>query len=104
MTIQAIDAQDLANLLKSQNIRLIDVREKDEFSDERIAGAQSLPLSTFRPDALGAGSASMTVFYCAGGVRSLRAVTACEAARLDVHTHLKGGLRAWKAAGLPTER
>ncbi|EGF89214.1 rhodanese domain-containing protein [Asticcacaulis biprosthecium C19] len=52
------------------------------------------------PDAKG----KRVVLQCAGGVRSVRALEACQAAGLDITDHLAGGIKAWHAAGLPIVR
>ena len=88
--------------LDAGDILLIDVREPHEFDAERIQGAVTYPLSTFAPNALPSEEGKYLVLSCAGGVRSVRAAEACEAAGLDVDHHLAGGINAWKAAGLPT--
>ncbi len=82
---------------------LIDVREPYEFEAERIAGALNYPLSSFDPADLPIEPGQRVILSCAGGVRSVTALNACEAAGLDLHEHLSGGLRAWKTAGLATE-
>jgi rhodanese-related sulfurtransferase len=63
-----------------------------------------MPLSGFDPAALPGGDATRVVFHCAGGKRSALAVARCRAAGVPADTHLRGGLAAWKAAGLPTQR
>ena len=95
---------EVKQALDSGEIRLIDVREPYEFVSERIAGAENFPLSSFDPSALPEAGGKQVVLSCAGGVRSLKAMDQCLMAGLDVHHHLAGGLNAWKAAGLPTER
>jgi rhodanese-related sulfurtransferase len=82
-------------------IILVDVREPNEIAAERIPGAQSMPLSQFNPAALPKGEVVLT---CLGGKRSTMAVSRCRQAGVPVNTHMRGGLSAWKAAGLPTTR
>lgn len=94
---------ELQAALASGEIALIDVRESYEFDAERIPGSLNFPLSTFDPAALPTDGKVM-VLSCAGGVRSLRAMGQCQLAGLDVTHHLGGGINAWKAAGLPTQR
>ncbi|MFZ3005730.1 MAG: rhodanese-like domain-containing protein [Phenylobacterium sp.] len=88
--------------LDAQEILLIDVREPAEFAEERIPGAQNVPLSTFDPAALPDAGGKTIVLQCAGGKRSAMAVGKCQEANQVIQTHLAGGLMAWKAAGLPT--
>ena len=94
--------QQVKTGLDGQQILLIDVREADEFSVEKIAGALNVPLSRFNPATLPEAGAKTIVLQCAGGKRSAMAVDMCRKANQLTETHLAGGLAAWKAAGLPT--
>lgn len=97
-----LSPMEVKALLDADRITLIDVREPHEYSAERIPGALLFPLSTFNvADLPLASDARPLVFHCGAGVRSARAVAACEAAGLPHHRHLQGGMGAWKAAGLP---
>jgi rhodanese-related sulfurtransferase len=102
MTIENLEARDVARWLAERSIVLIDVREPAEFAAERIHGALLYPLSTFDPLVLRDLGDRRLVFHCGTGMRSAKAVAACQAAGLRVESHLKGGIQAWKAAGLPT--
>lgn len=87
--------------LKAGEIILVDVREPNEYENERIPGALLLPLSTFDPAALPTGQGRQVVLHCAAGGRSAKALQACVATGVDVKAHLDGGIGAWKSAGLP---
>lgn len=93
---------EVHDLLAAGKIALVDVRENGEHEGERIAGAILCPLSSFDPAKLPDTGGKPVVFHCAGGVRSARAVDACQHAGLPHDAHMAGGLSAWKAAGLPT--
>lgn len=98
-----LDPDQVHAALKKREIVLVDVREPHEHQAERIAGAVNLPLSRFDAKALSP-DGRMAVLHCAGGVRSAQALDRCRRAGVDVRRHLKGGINAWKAAGLPTQR
>lgn len=103
--IHNMTPHEVADALRANEIVLIDVREDNEFAAEHIAGALSYPLSRLEPSKLpSANEGQYLVFSCAGGVRSVKAVTHCAQHGLCVEHHLAGGLNAWKAAGLPTVR
>jgi rhodanese-related sulfurtransferase len=102
MTIRNLEPAEVARWLSEGAITLIDVREPAEYAAERIHGALLYPLSTFDPRALPDTEGRMIVFQCGSGMRSAKAVAACEAAGLPHDSHLKGGIQAWKAAGFPT--
>lgn len=97
-----LSPQEVHKMLKEGSIALIDVREKDEHTSERIHGAVLCPLSSFDPHKLPDCGDKPVVFHCAGGVRSAKAVSKCLSAGLPHGAHLAGGLSAWKSAGLPT--
>jgi rhodanese-related sulfurtransferase len=95
-----LDPQEVAKRLAAGEIRLIDVREPAEYEAARIEGAELYPLSAFDPSTL-ATSDKPIVFHCGVGGRSARAVEACLDSGIANNMHLRGGIRAWIAAGLP---
>ncbi len=99
-----INSRDLHRLLTEGAALVIDVREPGEYAAERIAGALNLPLSRFDPAQIPDAPGQTIVLQCAGGGRSATALGRCAQAGAAIDTHLAGGLAAWKAAGLPTER
>jgi rhodanese-related sulfurtransferase len=102
MSINEVAPQTVAKLLEKGEALLIDVREPNEFAAERIEGALLFPLSTFDPAQVPACHCREVIFHCGTGMRSRKALSLCQAAGLDVHSHMAGGLKAWRAAGLPT--
>jgi rhodanese-related sulfurtransferase len=102
--IKNLDPKDVARLLKQDAIVLVDVREPNEYAAQRIAGAKLVPLSSFDPHSLPESGGRAIVFHCGVGGRSAKAVAACQAAGLAIDSHMKGGIQAWMAAGLPVER
>lgn len=99
-----LEPDAVQDLMQRGEIVLVDVREPQEHAAERIPGAVSMPLSAFDPAALPGGDPSRVVFHCGIGKRSAMAVERAVQAGVPVHRHLRGGLNAWKAAGLPTEQ
>ena len=102
MSIENLEPADVARWLAERSIVLIDVREPQEYAAERIHGALLYPLSTFDPLVLRDLGDRKIVLHCGSGMRSAKALAACEAAGVAIASHLKGGIQAWKAAGLPT--
>ena len=102
MSIENLSPADVAAKLKQGAIVLIDVREPNEYAAERIHGALLFPLSTFDPALLPDDGKRPIVFQCGSGMRSGKAVAACQAAGISHNAHMAGGIMAWKAAGLPT--
>jgi rhodanese-related sulfurtransferase len=99
-----IDPTDLLTRLERGECILVDVREADEYARERIAGARLVPLS--RLDAHGLpelAPGQQLVLYCASGTRCREAAMKLRGAGAGEVLVLRGGLGAWKAAGLETE-
>jgi len=94
---------EVHDLLKRQQIVLIDVREPAEYAAERIHGALMYPLSTFDPAFLPTDHDRSVVFHCAGGMRSMTAAVQ-RLTQAGKATHMKGGIAAWKASGFATVR
>ena len=102
MSLRELDPKTALEAVQSNKAILIDVREPREYASERIQGALLFPLSTFDPAALPVDQTREMVFHCGSGKRSADAVARCQAAGLAVGTHVRGGLMAWKQAGLST--
>lgn len=85
------------------SILLVDVREPNETTAERIPGAALAPLQSFDPAALPDPAGRRLVFSCRSGQRSQKALALAQAAGLDYEEHMAGGILGWKDAGFPTE-
>ncbi len=100
MTPSEISVQDLAAL--GPSVRVVDVREPDEWEEGHIAHAVHVPLGSV-PDRVDAFDGSPTYVVCRSGGRSARA---CEYLAqehgLDV-VNVTGGTLAWIAAGYEVE-
>jgi len=101
--VRDLTAEEVADGLHAGEIVLVDVREPTETAIERIPGTVLLPLSTFDPADLPDPAGRSLVFSCASGIRSIKACEIAQAAGLPYDAHLAGGIKAWKAAGYPTE-
>ena len=104
MTITDLTTQDVAAGLADGSLLLVDVREPHEFAAGHIPGSVLVPLSSFDAADVPVNSGRRVVFYCAAGVRSVRAVEMAQRAGLPLDTHYKGGFKAWASAGMPIAR
>ena len=95
-----VTAADTAS--RAGRLRLVDVREPDEFAAGHPAGAVNVPLASL-PGALGRLPDGPIAFTCRSGARSLRATQAAHAAGRSDVSNVTGGYIAWEKAGLPTE-
>ncbi len=104
--IREVSVDEVNRVLKEQRpVRLIDVREPDEFSGGRIPGAMHIPrgfLELRIEDK--AKREEEVILYCAGGTRSaLAARTLIEMGYQNVVSMI-GGYNRWTDSGLPTEK
>ncbi len=103
VSVVELDPADVHTMVTRGEAHLVDVREDAEHRAERIDGAVCLPLSRFDPAALPSG-ASVVIFHCLSGKRSAMAAMQCQRAGVAEVRNMRGGIAAWKAAGLPTRR
>lgn len=97
------DVRTLVQQMKQdKRVRVIDIREREEFEQGYIPGAKFIPrgyleldIETFEPD-----RDAPIVIYCAAGVRSLLAGKALQEMGYTDVASLAGGFLAWKNAGL----
>lgn len=99
-----LEPATVQNMLDSGEAILVDVREEEEFAEERIAGSLLLPMSDFEVENWPSVPGKTIIISCLGGVRSAAVARKLMASGHKWATHLKGGLNAWKDSGLPTER
>ena len=101
-TLFEITPQEAWELFQAGQAIIIDVREPSEYAVERIRGALLSPIATLNPTALPDGKGGKRIiFHCASGARSARAAALYLDAGRQEATHIKGGIIAWKQAGLP---
>lgn len=98
-----LDPEAVDGMLRSGEAVLVDVREDEEFAEERIPGSVLYPMSDFDIDTWPQFPGKTIVISCLGGVRSKAIANKLIAAGQPWAMHLKGGLNAWKDAGLVTE-
>lgn len=99
--IAPIEAQDLIR----KGAVLVDIREGMELGAGVIPGAVHAPLSQLPRQQLDLSHHGGVVFHCkSGGRTSMNAVLLGEKAMGCEAYLLKGGIDAWRAAGLPVEK
>jgi rhodanese-related sulfurtransferase len=100
-TVPSISAKEAASEVAAGSSLIVDVRERNEFDQERIEGVVLVPISEFvarHPDlpkdrpllmlcAAGSRSTSATMYLLQGGWTDVRNIT--------------GGMIGWRSAGLP---
>ena len=99
--IQEVDAHTFAERLQLQDgALLLDVREREEFSEGHLAGATCIPRGFLELRiADTATSLEQTIYvYCAGGSRSALAAKTLQEMGYREVISLAGGLSAWRQA------
>ncbi len=104
--IVEISPSEAADKSKAGMAVIVDVREKDEWDEEHIPDAIHMSRGTIEldveervPD-----SDATIICHCGGGGRSALAAETLQKMGYKNVRSIAGGLRAWKAAGLPTTR
>lgn len=92
--------EQVAELLPSGAIQLVDVRESYEHEAGAIAGGQHVAAAQLAAASERFDPSRPIVFYCRVGGRSAMATQAFRRAGWDAR-NLAGGIEAWVAAGLP---
>lgn len=90
----------------ARGVRLIDVRELNEFDGElgHAPGAELVPLGTVEAAATSWDRDATLVMVCRSGARSGRAAAALVRLGFQRVINLEGGMIAYNAAGLPIAR
>ncbi len=97
------DANTVNGWLEAGSAVLIDVRETHEYEYEHIPGALLAPLSFLDPTVFPRLGAARLVIMCQVGRRSAAAAKQLAQAGFENLVNLKGGLDAWREAGLDTQ-
>ena len=101
--LREVDPGTLKRWLDEDKAVLIDIRESDEYVREHIPGSRLVPLSSFDAADFPRDHDKVAVFHCASGNRTCNAAPQILGKGFTEVYHLDGGLKAWRAAGLPVE-
>ena len=98
-----VDPLSVEQWRKSGKAVIVDVRERDEFEEERIPGSLLFPKSEFDSRVFPRFDGLKLVLVCLSGKRSLGVGELLRAAGRAEAVSIQGGILAWMAAGLPVE-
>ena len=100
-----VSAADAVRLINREKAVLIDVSEPAEYAAGHAVGARSVPLAGLETSReLPKNKSLPLVVVCPTGTRAPRAVALLKKLGFENTTALAGGLAAWRAANLPTEK
>lgn len=100
---EEVSVNTVAAMKGKEGVVVLDVREDDEYAEAHIPGVLHIPMGQVMNRKAEFIDAKSVFVSCRSGNRSGRVV---DALRAQGHTHvhnMAGGIRAWKAAGLPVE-
>lgn len=104
--ITEISPEDAAQKLQIAEAAIVDVREKEDWDEGHIPNAIHLSRGTIEldieekfPD-----KNALIICHCGGGSRSALAAESLQKMGYANVRSMAGGLRAWKAAGLPVTK
>jgi len=90
-----ITAPELAERVKHNHLKLLDVREPHELEISALPNARNIPLGQLAARLSELDSAEDMVVFCKGGTRSARALELLVSAGFKKVKNLKGGINAW---------
>ena len=98
MTIREISVSELANFIQ-QGVRVVDVRETDEYQSGHLPGAIHVALSSV-PDHLSEFQFNVPVYVvCRSGGRSMQACEFLHDAGITNVVNVAGGTMGWITSG-----
>ncbi|UXE67785.1 MAG: MBL fold metallo-hydrolase [Chryseotalea sp. WA131a] len=99
-TIDSIAAEELSNQLTKDTI-IIDVRKQSEFQAEHVEGAINLPLDFINDHLAEIPKQGKVFVHCAGGYRSMIAISILKARGWDNLIDVSGGFKAIAETAIP---
>lgn len=90
-----ITAPELSERMKTNHLKLLDVREPHELEISALPNAVNIPLGELAGRLSELDSADEMVVFCKGGSRSARALELLSSAGFKKAKNLKGGINAW---------
>ena len=98
-SIRQVTVDELAEIMKSGNVHLLDVRKKSEYESEHVVDAENAPLD-FINDSMQQINKKHTYYVnCAGGYRSMIFNSTLRARGYDNLVDVAGGFKAIKESG-----
>ena len=98
--IESINVEQLADLMKDHEVKVIDARNSKEFSSEHVDGALNLPLDNINDHLSSLNKNEKYYVHCASGYRSMIFNSILKARGFDNLVDIHGGFKAIKESGL----
>lgn len=99
-----VSPDEAVRLMNREKAAVIDVCEPGEFAAGHVVGSRSIPLGTLdAAQNLPANKEQPVIVVCASGMRATRAAALLRKKGYTQAQVLRGGMKAWREAGLPVE-
>lgn len=98
-SIASISADELAERLKNENAKVLDVRRPGEYLSEHVDGAVNMPLDNINDHITQIDKNEPYYVHCAGGYRSMIFNSILRARDFENLIDVKGGFKAIKESG-----
>jgi rhodanese-related sulfurtransferase len=97
----AVEEISIAAFVSMHNpsLRMVDVREADEYESGHIPGAVNIPLSEFAARVSEVGADKVVYMICRSGARSMQACEICIDSDINSVKNVAGGTMGWIASG-----
>ena len=104
--VREIGTFDATRMINTENPIVLDIREPKEYTGTQLPNAMHVPLSQLkdRGGELTKHVARPVIVYCDRGLRGGAAASALGKLGFTRVQSLRGGLRAWRDAGLPVQK
>jgi rhodanese-related sulfurtransferase len=99
--VRTITPQEASELIKRNEVDVVDVREPNEWQGGRLPGSRLVPLGQLRQSPKEALPRDGIIFVCAAGVRSETAARLAVQNGLTHVYNLRGGTKNWAKSGFP---
>jgi hydroxyacylglutathione hydrolase len=98
-TLQPLTLDELEQLVESDNVEILDVREKDERDEGYIAGSRHMPYRLVREFTGDFNGDKTVVTICSSGARAAIAASVLQAAGVEARPLLGAGVDDWAKRG-----
>lgn len=104
--IKAIIPAELTRLINHEDALVVDLRNQENFGQGHIINARNYPLAEIeeKKSELSSYKEKPIVLYCQNGIEAGRISRALKHDGFNRVSILKGGLHAWKNAGMPVTK
>ncbi len=96
---ETISVNQFLDMNKGKNIKIVDIRNPDEYARESIKGAENIPVDKL--DQCSFDKDDLVIFHCQAGNRTRQCQDKIENLGLNKPYILEGGITAWKKANQP---